>query len=277
MKKKSLSRQAKANLDQKIRHRINAGRSAIKNEIVFFGRHFSQVGSDWKLDQSRVTFADIAISENIIEHLQNDFSQDDFWSEETNDNESVLNLSGEFAWVLDPIDGTNNFALGFPLCAISLALLHKGIPIYGFVYDFSVGALCEGGAGFGLKINEKLHVPLENTMVREYMIGIQFPMKKNLLDQIIPLLEKYKVRSIGSSTLIGTLVSKGYLWGALDTRCKVWDFAASYALNNATQRKTYFLEKNPFPLNEFHLDLPKFPYFCGEAGFCKEVKRLLDL
>ena len=277
MKKKSLSRQAKANLDQKIRHRINAGRSAIKNEIVFFGRHFSQVGSDWKLDQSRVTFADIAISENIIAHLQNDFSQDDFWSEETNDNESVLNLSGEFAWVLDPIDGTNNFALGFPLCAISLALLHKGIPIYGFVYDFSVGALCEGGAGFGLKINEKLHVPLENTMVREYMIGIQFPMKKNLLDQIIPLLEKYKVRSIGSSTLIGTLVSKGYLWGALDTRCKVWDFAASYALNNATQRKTYFLEKNPFPLNEFHLDLPKFPYFCGEADFCKEVKRLLDL
>ena len=276
MEKESLSRQAKASLDLKIRHRINVGRSAVKNEIVFFGRHFSQVGSDWKLDQSRVTFADIAISENIIAHLQNDFPQDDFWSEETNDKDTVVNLQGDFAWVLDPIDGTNNFALGFPLCAISLALLYKGIPIYGFVYDFSTGALFEGGAGFGLKINEKLHIPVKNTMEKEFMIGIQFPINKSLLEQIVPLLEKYKVRSIGSSTLIGTLVSKGYLWGALDVRCKVWDFAASYALNNATGKETYFLEENPFPLNEFHLNLPKFPYFCGEAGFCKEVKRLLD-
>ena len=139
MEKGSLSRQAKASLDLKIRHRINAGRSAVKNEIGFFGRHFSQVGSDWKLDQSRVTFADIAISENIIAHLKNDFPQDDFWSEETNDKDTVVNLKGDFAWVLDPIDGTNNFALGFPLCAISLALLYEGIPIYGFVYDFSTG------------------------------------------------------------------------------------------------------------------------------------------
>ena len=108
------------------------------------------------------------------------------------------------------------------------------------------------------------------------MIGIQFPMGKASLKKIVPLLEQYKVRSIGSSTMLGTLVSKGYLWGAIDTRCKVWDFAASYALCKATNRESYFLEENPFPLTKFHPKLPKFPYFCGEIGFCERMKKLFD-
>ena len=44
--KKSLSRQAKAKLETAIRHRINAGRVAIKGQITFFRRHFGQVSSD---------------------------------------------------------------------------------------------------------------------------------------------------------------------------------------------------------------------------------------
>ena len=81
MKKKSLSRQAKLKLDVEIRHRINAGRVAIKDQIVFFRRHFGHVSSDWKADASRVTFADIAISENLFASLNKDFSDDDYCSE----------------------------------------------------------------------------------------------------------------------------------------------------------------------------------------------------
>ena len=134
MKKKSLSRQAKLKLDVEIRHRINAGRVAIKDQIVFFRRHFGQVSSDWKADASRVTFADIAISENLFASLNKDFSDDDYCSEEMSSKDVPLELKGDFAWVIDPVDGTNNFALGFPLCGISLALLYNGIPIYGFVH-----------------------------------------------------------------------------------------------------------------------------------------------
>ena len=73
MKKKSLSRQAKLKLDLELRHRINAGRVAIKDQIVFFRRHFGQVSSDWKADATRVTFADIAISENLFASLKKIF------------------------------------------------------------------------------------------------------------------------------------------------------------------------------------------------------------
>lgn len=277
MHKEPLSRQAKAKLDVEIRHRINAGRAAIKKEIHFFERHFSEVGSDWKRDRSRVTFADIAISENLTEQLKRTFQRDDFCSEEMSDDESVQFLKNDFAWVLDPIDGTNNFALGFPLCAISLALLYQGMPMYGFVYDYSTKSLIEGGKDYGLRINEKVFTPLKNTREEQFMIGMQFPIANNTLTTLSPLLEKYKVRSIGSSTMLGALVSKGYLWGAVDMRCKVWDFAASVSLCEATNRATYFIEDNPFPLTEFHPNLPKFPYFSGEDDFCKTIKRLLRI
>ena len=102
MKKKSLSRQAKLKLEIAIRHRINAGRVAIKDQIPFFRRHFGQVSSDWKADASRVTFADIAISENLFACLKNDFADDDFCSEEMSTNASPIELSGDFSWVLDP-------------------------------------------------------------------------------------------------------------------------------------------------------------------------------
>ena len=72
------------------------------------------------------------------------------------DDEALIHLKNDFAWVIDPIDGTNNFALGFPLCAISLALLYRGTPIYGFVYDYSTQSLIEGGEDYALRINEKV-------------------------------------------------------------------------------------------------------------------------
>ena len=46
-----------------------------------------------------------------------------------------MELDADFAWIIDPVDGTNNYALRFPLCAISLGLLYRGEPVYGFIYD----------------------------------------------------------------------------------------------------------------------------------------------
>ena len=61
-----MSRQAKAQLDAQVRHRINAGRVAVRDQVAFFGRQFGDVSSEWKEDNTRVTFADFAISEKIF-------------------------------------------------------------------------------------------------------------------------------------------------------------------------------------------------------------------
>ena len=252
MKKKSLSRQAKLRLEIEIRHRINAGRVAIKDQIGFFRRHFGQVSSSWKIDASRVTFADIAISENLFASLNKDFAADDYCSEEMSSNDIPLELKGDFAWVLDPIDGTNNFALGFPLCGISLALLFNGFPVYGFVYDFSVNSLFEGGPSFGLMRDQQKYTRLKEDGGTQQLIGVQFPIEPDLFQKLTPIFSKMKIRALGSSALIGSLSAQSYFTGVIDVRSKVWDIAATYALAEAVGNKFYFLDESPFPLKEFH-------------------------
>lgn len=275
MKKKSLSRQAKLKLEIAIRHRINAGRVAIKDQIAFFRRHFGQVSSDWKADASRVTFADIAISENLFACLKNDFADDDFCSEEMSTNASPIELSGDFSWVLDPIDGTNNFALGFPLCGISLALLHEGVPVYGFVYDFSINSLFEGGPSYGLLKDQQKYASLSNDIEAQKIIGLQFPIEPGLFKKLIPIFSDFKIRALGSSTLLGTLAAQAYLEGVLDVRAKVWDIAATYALAKAVGNEFHFFNESPFPLREFHPSLPTCPYFTGSKIFCGKIESLL--
>ena len=70
-----MNRQAKSQIDHKVRHRINAGRVAIQNQIAFFTRQFGEVISEWKEDDTRVTFADFAISEKVFAELRKDSQQ----------------------------------------------------------------------------------------------------------------------------------------------------------------------------------------------------------
>ena len=269
---KSLNRQAQAQFDLQLRHRINAGRVAVKAQTAFFGRQFGQVASEWKEDDTRVTFADFAISENVFAALRRDFAADDYCSEEASPLDEVLTLGAGFAWLIDPIDGTNNYALGFPVCAISLALLHDGIPVYGFIYDYSTDALLEGGAGFGLQRNQKTVNRDRMAADAQTMLGLHFPIDAELLDQLKPLLAKYRVRCLGSGALSAAYVATGYLTGVVDFRVKVWDIAAAYALCAGAGVAFKFLEPSPFPLRAFHPQMDFCPYLAGTDAVCEELQ-----
>ncbi len=270
--KKSLNRQAQAQFDLQLRHRINAGRVAVKAQTAFFGRQFGQVASEWKEDDTRVTFADFAISENVFAALRRDFAEDDYCSEEANPLDEVLTLGTGFAWVIDPIDGTNNYALGFPVCAISLALLHDGMTVYGFIYDYSTDALLEGGAGFGLQRNQKTVNRDRMAADAQTMLGLHFPIDLELLDKLKPLLAKYRVRCLGSGALSAAYVATGYLTGVVDFRVKVWDIAAAYALCAGAGVAFKFLEASPFPLRAFHPQMDFCPYLAGTEAVCEELQ-----
>lgn len=272
---KSKNRQAQAQFDVQLRHRINAGRVAVKSQTAFFGRQFGQVASEWKADDTRVTFADFAISENLFAALRRDFAEDDYCSEEASPQDEEIELGDGFAWVVDPIDGTNNFALGFPICAISLALLHNGMPVYGFLYDFSTESLLEGGAGFGVLRNQKKVNRDRMAADAQTMLGLHFPMDEELLDQLKPLLAKYRVRCLGSGALTAGYVATGYLTGVVDFRVKVWDIAAAYALCAGAGVDFEFLGENPFPMRRFHPLMDFCPYLAGTEAFCEELKAAL--
>lgn len=270
-----MSRHAQARFNVALRHRINAGRFAVRDQIAFFGRQFGQVASEWKEDDTRVTFADFAISEKLFAELRRDFPQDDYCSEEASPMDEEMTLGADFAWIVDPIDGTNNYALGFPICAISLALLHKGSPVYGFVYDHSTGSLYEGGPERGLLRNQKKLKRDATAAEAQTMIGAHFPMEVALQAKLAPLLAAYRVRSFGSAALSAAYVATGYLTGAIDYRVKVWDIAAAYALCAAVGLDWQFVGESPFPAKTFHPRQGECPYYVGTTSLIEEVEKAL--
>jgi len=273
---KPLNRKAQAKLDGQLRHRINAGRVAVRDQIAFFGRQFGQVASEWKEDDTRVTFADFAISEKVFAELRRDFPEDDYCSEESSPLDEELVLEARFAWVIDPIDGTNNYALGFPVCAISLALLMDGVPVYGYIYDHSCGDLLEGGPSRGLLRNQK-KVNRDTTAAEaQTMVGLHFPIEPQLLGKMEPVLAKYRVRCLGSGALTAAYVATGYLSGVIDYRVKVWDISAAHALCGSLGIAFHFLETSPFPLKSFHPQMGFCPYYAGTKTFAEELKQLFS-
>ncbi len=254
-----------------LKHRINAGRVAIKNQIGFFRDQLGRVPSEWKEDNTRVTFADFAISEKIFRELREHFPEDDYCSEEGNPQDEVAGLTARNAWVLDPVDGTNNYAAGLPLCSISLALLKDGVPVYGFIYDALRDTLIQGGPGEGVYDGCRKVVRQEPPFTEHSMVGLHFPMDEKLLSAVRPVTEFCRVRSLGSSALHLAYVAVGLLDGTAGFKGRVWDVAAAHALLAGVGSGLHYLNGNPFPLRTFHPRLGPCPYMAGTSAFLETL------
>lgn len=256
------------------RHRINAGRVAVQQQVDFFRRQFGVIASDWKADDTRVTFADFAISEKLFAELRGSFPQDDYCSEESSPEDELMALEAEFCWVLDPIDGTNNYFFGLPMCAISLALLRHGEPIYGFVYDLARDKLIEGGPDFGVLDGSARAAVKDAPLDRHSILALHFPLQPSEADALRPWLETYRIRTLGSSTLALAYAALGKVDGCLDTRVKVWDIAAAYALILGAGGDFYWFDEPAFPMKDFKVDQPKLRFAAGSKAFVEAAAKL---
>jgi len=98
---------------------------------------FHHVRPDRKSDGSLVTEADLAVQQRIAEGMARIFPGVPLLGEEMTaaDQERLLDQGGGPVWVLDPLDGTSNYACGFEGFAISLALIEGGVPVLGAILD----------------------------------------------------------------------------------------------------------------------------------------------
>jgi myo-inositol-1(or 4)-monophosphatase len=255
--------------------RIEAGKKAVLNQTALLHREFGRAESHWKADQTRVTPVDIAISEAIVRELGAQFPDDQYFSEELAGSDAPIPVRAQFSWVLDPIDGTNNFALGIPHCAISLALCERGEPIYGLVYDLSRRVLMHGGPGFGAFDGEKPMRVSTAAITRETLIGFHSPFDKSLVPMASGIISHFKIRGLGSATLHLAYVATGILDGCVDFNVKIWDLAAAIPLVRAAGGEVEFLSRPELPMREFNLKMPRIVYAAGSKAMVAELKGLM--
>ena len=255
--------------------RSAAARRAVLNQSELMLRELGRATSSWKGDGTRVTAVDIAISENIFRELATQFPEDQYFSEELTDSGAPLPVTSPYVWVLDPIDGTNNFALGIPHCAIGLALLAHGEPVFGAVYDLAGRQLIHGGPGQGVFCGDRPARLRCTALGPQSMIGFHSPYDKNYAPHATLLAGNYKLRGLGSSTLHLAYVAAGLLDAVVDHNVKVWDIASAVPLVLAAGGKLDYISVSPFPLREFDLHMGRIFYVAGPTSGCAQLRTLL--
>src|ERR1019366_1160574 len=181
-----------------------------------------------------------------------------------------------FCWVLDPIDGTNNFAIGIPYCAISLALVEDGEPVYGAVYDYSRRVLMHGGPGVGVFDGERRAAVTAAKPNPEMLIGFHSPNDKSMVPAADAVLANFKIRGLGSATLHLAYVAAGLFGGAVDFNVKIWDLAAAVAMCRAAGGEVRFLNGEQLPIRSFDLKMGRIVYVAGPPAVAARLAGLLS-
>ena len=264
-------------VDDELGARIMAGRESVLLQVEYFRNNFGLAQSRWKKDGTRVTDVDEAISKEMFDFLSAKFPEDDYCSEESAENPEPVPLNGEFAWVLDPVDGTNNYAVGVPECGISLGLLRYGVPVYGFIYDYGRDNILQGGQATGsMEGSTRVHATTD--LVNEKLtFCMHFPIPIDDLDALREALQEWRIRCPGSAAVGLANVATGRLDGCLEFRSKPWDCAAGYAICEGAGAQFFFVRDPAFPMTTFSPSMGACPFRVGSELFHEKVCQTLGL
>lgn len=227
-------------MDLKIKLSIVESIARDAGELIL--KHYGKVErlskSHSAADNEAVTLADRKSQSLIVSRLREAFPADGIIGEEDELGKGitfdVTNARGP-VWVIDPIDGTNNFLAGFGAFCVSIGLLEGGMPLLGVVYNMTRGTMISAARGHGAFLNDKpvhaTETPLSSRSLL-MLTGTLYDDDGRLPGWAIKILSQYhfKPRILGSAALEGALVGAGIAHAAIQTRCKLWDVVAAGAI-----------------------------------------------
>jgi myo-inositol-1(or 4)-monophosphatase len=183
-----------------------------------------------KADGSVVTAADQAMQERMQEELVRRWPEYPLLGEEMSAAEQsrLLGSPGAGLWVLDPLDGTSNFAVGFPCFSVSLALLKEGRTAFGLVYDpIRDEAFTAWQEGEVLCNGQPLRRSPGPSSLAEALAAVDFKrLEKNLAARLAADPPYRSQRSIGSVALDWCWLAMGRFHLYLHGKQSLWDYAA---------------------------------------------------
>jgi len=185
---------------------------------------------DYKGKHDLVTDADMETERAIIEMISAQFPEDEILAEESFKN---LSFSERRLWIIDPIDGTTNFAYDFPIYCVSLALYEDGEAKVAVVIEVNREEVFTAVRGKGAWLNGN---PISVSALEEpdtALVGTGFPYNDySLVEEYITLLRNLigKVQGIrrpGAATYDLCCVAAGRFQGFYEYSLKAWDVAAA--------------------------------------------------
>src|SRR5882757_6535435 len=216
---------------------------------------FGKVSIEYKGDADLVTKADRASEQLIVERIRKQWPAHDLIGEEGSRRET----GSDFRWYIDPLDGTTNFAHGFPVFCVSMALERRaseqaGERIAAVIYDPTRDESFSAEQGRGAHLNgEAIHVSKTATL-KESLLATGFPSQKRHKNPNIYFyhqitLHSHGVRRAGSAALDLCNVAAGRFDGFWEFNLNPWDTAAGVLIAEEAGGAVTRFDGSPFELN----------------------------
>jgi myo-inositol-1(or 4)-monophosphatase len=204
---------------------VGVARGAAVEAGDAIARHAAGDRTSWdKAEDSPVTRADLEANGIICNALRSAFPDDWILSEETAD--QPQRLRAERVWVVDPLDGTKEFIAGVPEFSVSIALVQRGVPVVGVVYQPLTRECFWAAQGRGAWLgDEPLHVSTVDRLEDSSVLSSRTEMSRGQVDAYAGWFRE--LRPIGSVALKLALVAaaRGDLWISAAPKSE-WDVCA---------------------------------------------------
>jgi myo-inositol-1(or 4)-monophosphatase len=183
-----------------------------------------------------VTQADAQCQRIIIQRIRETYPDHGFIAEEGEKGKMFKRAClGEPAlwWVIDPIDGTNNFAHGIPVFTVSIAALYEGEPVVGVVFQPAGDSMFTAVKGGEAQLDGRRIFAGEEEIGPLTSVGLDSHFEGALPPWVCDLIRQSRFRNFGTTALHLAYVARGGLVAAVMCTPKLWDIAAGTVIAQA--------------------------------------------
>jgi len=216
--------------DRSILGMLELAKRLAKEAAGFSLPHAGRAIAQPKSDRTVVTAIDHEIQERIVGAIAAAHPDHAVVAEESlrHPEVHVDRRSARYCWVIDPLDGTRNLVAGFPCFATSIAVLERGWPIAGVIYEHNLGHCYVAVRGSGATLNEKPLAIAEPPLDEDLLIGVASTKDRLSVDVVRHWVAAPGLicRNIGAAAVHLAMVASGALAAAFCKPCKIWDVAA---------------------------------------------------
>ncbi|MFZ1288590.1 MAG: inositol monophosphatase family protein [Melioribacteraceae bacterium] len=212
----------------------------------------NNISIEFKTDASNiVTNIDKASEKIITDFIKKEFPTHSIIAEET----GLTSKNSEYKWVIDPLDGTTNFAHGLPLFSVSIGVQKNDEIIYGVIYDVMRDTIYSAEKGCGTFENDKKISVSKNENLAESLLvtGFSYDIKNNYMEEInyfAQFLTKVRaIRRLGSAAIDFCYVANGVFDGFWEANLNSWDVCAGLLIVEEAGGRTSDYLGNPVKLN----------------------------
>jgi len=227
---------------------IAAAKAGAAEILRFFNNDFKISNKEGV--NNLVTEADHASEKAILEVIGSNFPDHQVLAEETGE----IKQDSAFKWIIDPIDGTVNFAHGIPLNCVSIGIEKQGEIVMAAVYNPHLDEFYFAEKGKGATLNDNpIHVSEETQTIKACLVT-GFPYTYiNTPNGPLEIFERFirkgvPVRRLGSAAIDLCWVAAGRFDGFYEHKLEPWDSAAGYLIVEEAGGKVTDLEGNKFSI-----------------------------